>query len=91
MPEATTSGQKQPHTTTSSMSTKVSRTETPSNTEIVPVSTITADPLDRGSSVPPQRNNGRNGVYSRAEQLEQARFRLLFIVWPAMFGLSMAL
>lgn len=53
-------------------------------TDMVPVSTVT--PNQGGS---PYRNNGV--AHSRAGQLEQARFRLLFIVWPAMFGLSMAL
>ncbi|KAJ3561498.1 hypothetical protein NP233_g10159 [Leucocoprinus birnbaumii] len=55
--------------------------------EITPITTIYPDSSD-GSTSPPRRNGA---VTSRADQLNQARFRLLFIVWPAMFGLSMAL
>ncbi|KAF7760108.1 hypothetical protein Agabi119p4_10784 [Agaricus bisporus var. burnettii] len=53
------------------------------STTMLPVSTVAADQY--GS---PYRNNG--AVHSRASQLEQAKFRLLFVVWPIMFGLSMA-
>jgi hypothetical protein len=56
-------------------------------TTVVPVSTINADTMD-GFSSPPRANGA---VHSRADQLDQAWFRLLFIVWPAIFGLSMAL
>jgi len=58
--------------------------EKQTSSSILPVSTITLD----GSSSPPRRNGA---VHGRADQLDTAQFRLLFIVWPALFGLCMAL
>ncbi|KAL9709586.1 hypothetical protein Ac2012v2_007325 [Leucoagaricus gongylophorus] len=67
--------------------TQLSETIKQIGSSILPVTTITADSLDSSSS-PPRRNSA---VYGKADQLDKAQFRLLFIVWPALFGLCMAL
>lgn len=86
-PNSLSAASKKTSTLASTQSASQTTTTKQTISEITPATTIFPDSLD-GSLSPPRRNGA---VYSRADQVDKARFRLLFIVWPAMFGLSMAL
>ncbi|RDB16493.1 hypothetical protein Hypma_002854 [Hypsizygus marmoreus] len=70
---------------TSNVTSSSTITSTPQQT---PVSTVRADPLTTSPSL--THGNGETSASTKID-LETYRFRVLFVLWPALVGISMAL
>lgn len=55
------------------------------------INTIRAKPLHGGHDHSKQTNAGDSATRSKRIDIEKIKFRVVFILWPAIIGISMAL